>query len=465
MNRLKISGEHYKKLQKHLFPGDDKEAVALALCGRSIYEGNHTLCVQEILLIPYELCFERRGDFVHWPTDLINPLLEKSLGKKLAIVKIHSHPGVSEEGLFYEHFSEIDNESDNLLFKSIHAWLDDDLPHASCIMLPDKRIFGRFFNVKLETEKIHQVSVIGSNIEIWNYSDDSNQMNEDAQIRNMQTFGEKTIRTLNKLKIGVVGCSGTGSPTIEQLKRLGVGELVLIDPDFVDFLNLNRILGSTIEDAKSKEKKVNIMKRSINEVGLGTKVTSYCSHILTNETVKALAECDILFGCVDGAEGRHVLNLISSYYIIPLFDMGVKLDADGQGGINGIYGSVHYIQPNGSSLLSRGQYNIEALKSEGIKRTNNEEFERNKYLAEVIKSSPAVISINMQVSAIAINDFLARIHPYRNISNEDIDAVRVLFSDCSTYPEILNETCPVFNNYVGKGDVDPLIGNLELSHV
>jgi len=458
MNRIRISGQHYRQLQKHLFPGDNKEAVAIALCGRSIYGDNHTLLVQELLLIPYEECYERRGDFVHWPTALINPLLERAAKHKLALIKIHCHPG------YYEKFSWIDNESDFSLFTSINAWLDDELPHASCIMLPEGRLFGRFFTANMEEEIVHQISVAGSDILHWYYSPDRS-IDDEKQIRNLQAFGEKTIRMINKLKIGVVGCSGTGSPVIEQLKRYAVGELVLVDPDFIDTLNLNRIISSTERDAKSKLLKVDVMKRGVKEVGYGTFVTTFPSHISTYSCVKELAECDVLFGGVDGSEGRHILNLISSHYIIPLLDLGVKLDADGMGGINGIFGSVHYIQPGGSSLLSRGQYNLESLRAEAIKRSNKEEYARNQYLANVNESSPAVISINMQVAATAVNEFLARIHPYRNINNSDIDIIRIMFGDCTSYGESFGQPCPFFSKLTGKGDINPLLNNPELSYV
>jgi len=33
------------------------------------------------------------------------------------------------------------------------------------------------------------------------------------------------------MRLAVVGCSGTGSPVVEQLARLGVRRLVLVDPD------------------------------------------------------------------------------------------------------------------------------------------------------------------------------------------------------------------------------------------
>lgn len=456
MNKIRISGTHYDALVEHLYPGDNKEAVAIALCGRNSYKDDHTLCINEVVPIPYEICYERKSNLVHWPTDLINPLLEKAAKFNYAILKIHCHPGGGE------FFSEYDNESDSNLFASIHSWLDVDLPHASCIMLPDKRIFGRFFNSDMQPKIIHQISVAGNTIFNWHY-DNEKQIQDELQIRNMQTFGKQTVAMLTKLKVGVVGCSGTGSPIIEQLKRLGVGALYLVDPDHIDIVNLNRIIGSTIEDAQLKRSKVEVMKREVDKVGFNTDVTIFHSHISSYEVIKELSQCDILFSCVDGAEGRHILNMISSFYVIPLIDMGVRLDADGKGGINSIFGSVHFIQPTGSSLLSRQQYSLDALRAESIKRSNKEEFEKNKYLVNVNESSPAVISINMQVAATAINEFLARIHPYRNISNKNIDVVRIMFTDCTSYSEQCDEPCPYFSKLTGIGDVEPLLNNPELS--
>lgn len=457
MNRVRISGKHFQELNQHLFSGDGKEAVAIALCGRRFYNGSYTLLIKEVYPIPYEKCFERREDYVHWPTDFINPLLEEAAKKKLAILKIHCHPGG------YDKFSDIDNESDENLFTSINSWLDDDLPHGSCVMLPDGRFFGRFFFNDMSQQPIHHFSIAGDNILNWYYTESDNSMESTSQLRNQQAFGQKTIKLLNRLKIGIVGCSGTGSPVIEQLKRLGVGEFVLVDPDFIDSVNLNRIIGSTDADSKKKSMKVDVMKNGIDMLGIGTKTICFSKHITNIDVVKELADCDVLFGCVDGSEGRHVLNLISSYYLIPFIDVGVKFDADGMGGINGIFGSVHYVQPFGSSLLSRKQYSIEKLKAEETKRIDAEEYSRNQYLASVNESNPAVISVNMQVSALAVNELLARIHPYRNFENGDFEVIRVNFAESTTFPEEISEPCLFFGKNAGRGDVEPLLGYAEFS--
>lgn len=456
MNRIRMSESHYEKLRKHLYPGDGLEAVAIALCGRSVYESNHTLLVQELLLVPYEKCFERRPDLVHWPTDIIDEFLVKATQDNLAILKIHCHPGG------YEQFSKIDDHSDNQLFKSIGAWLDNDLPHASCIMLPDGRIFGRFFDSNLDTTAVDQIFVSGSDIMNWHYLS-ANDLDEQLHIRNMQVFGKQTIALLSKMRIGIVGCSGTGSPVIEQLKRYGVGELVLVDPDFVDKLNLNRIIGSTLNDAENKTLKVVVMEREIKKVGFGSNTICLPLHVTNKDVVKSLAECDVIISCVDSSEARHILNLISTLYLIPLLDLGVKIDVAHDGTITGIFGSVHYIKPGGSSLLSRGQYNMESVRAEGIRRVDKEEFLRNQYLSQVGESSPAVISINMQVASTAINELLARIHPYRNFGNRDCDVVRIMFSDCTTNYESDSLPCGYFTRLVGKGDISPLLNNPELS--
>jgi tRNA A37 threonylcarbamoyladenosine dehydratase len=53
-----------------------------------------------------------------------------------------------------------------------------------------------------------------------------------------QAFGDGTTATLAKLRAGIVGLSGTGSPLLEQLVRLGFGEVVIIDPDIIEDRNL-----------------------------------------------------------------------------------------------------------------------------------------------------------------------------------------------------------------------------------
>ncbi|MEN5197012.1 ThiF family adenylyltransferase [Sphingobacterium faecium] len=261
-------------------------------------------------------------------------------------------------------------------------------------------------------------------------------------------MGKGTTTLLNKLKVGIVGCSGTGSPTIEMLTRLGIGTIVLVDPDYVDPVNLNRIVGSTKEDAVHKKSKIEVLQNNIYKIDIGTRVVGFEKNVVDIDVIKELADFDILFGCVDSAGGRHVLNVISKYYLVPLFYFGVRLDADENRGIHSINGngSVHFVQPYSFSLLSREVYTIERMKAESIKRTDRGEYERNVYLAKVGESSPAVISVNMLVASTGISDFLARINPYRNEPNSDCKTVRIGIFNGMSYIEEVSEPCSFFLN-------------------
>ena len=59
--------------------------------------------------------------------------------------------------------------------------------------------------------------------------------------RTAQAFGAGTVEFLSNLTVGIVGASGTGSIVAEQLYRLGVKRLVLVDDDYVEERNLGRI--------------------------------------------------------------------------------------------------------------------------------------------------------------------------------------------------------------------------------
>ncbi len=457
--QLKLKEEDHSLLEKHLFPGDGKEAVAVALCGRGNSGDRTILTAHRITLIPYNEC-ERYDDFIRWKTDLIHPLIEEASKKDMAILKIHSHPGG------YNKFSDVDDKSDNELFDSVFGWCDSDEVHASAVMLPNGKIFGRVFNPDLTCKDIDRVSVIGNTIRFF----DKVQLNlSDAfGIRTLQAFGKGTYQIMKSLKVGVIGASGTGSPTIEQLYRLGIGELVLIDPDIVEQKNLNRIINSRLYQAEQGELKVEIIKEAIDATGLGTNVKVYPVNLYDSiEAIKELSTCDILFGCVDSIDGRHLVGQISNFYLIPYFDMGVRLVADGKGGIEKIVGSVNFLQPGKSSLLTRKLYTPELLGAASLLRANPDEYNERKkegYIANINVENPAVISINMQISAMAVNEFLNRIHKFKDEPEAEYAKITMDFSDGSICNESENsfEVDLLNQKWSGRGDCSPFLRMPEL---
>jgi hypothetical protein len=49
------------------------------------------------------------------------------------------------------------------------------------------------------------------------------------------------------------------------------------------------------------------------------------------------------------------------------------------------------------------------------------------YIRGVAEDRPAVVSVNTQIASTAVNEFLARLHPYRYDDNADSAVVRTSF--------------------------------------
>jgi len=456
---LRMTEEQHQALLSHLFPGDGNEAVALLLCGRRQGKERHIFTVQKVLTVPHDAC-ERRPNRITWPTHFVDGLLQEAYGKELAIVKVHSH------SLDYRRFSNTDDESDKVLFSAVSSLLEDDQPHASVIMLPDGELFGRvlFGEDGKVVGPLESIMAVGDEIRIW--SEAGYGSADGFTLRHAQAFGKGTTDILRKFSVAVVGCSGTGSIVVEQLARLGIGRLLLVDPDHVEEKNLNRIVNSGKEDAYLKRPKVHVLASAIARMGLGQEVVAVHGNLIRADTIKVVAECDVVFGCMDGVEGRHWLNRLATFYTMPYFDIGVRLDADGLGGIKQITGAAHYLQPGKSSLLSRGVYDMDRVDAEAMLRTNPEMFDQQLaegYLRGVDEDRPAVISVNMLLAAVIVNDFLARLHPYRNRSNRDYAYIGCNFCEMQFFPEPEGANCEVLERHLGRGDVTPLLDRPALS--
>jgi hypothetical protein len=201
-------------------------------------------------------------------------------------------------------------------------------------------------------------------------------------------------------------------------------------------------------------------------MGFGTAVETFARDLAHGEVVTTLAGCDFLFGCMDSADGRDILNRIASFYLVPYIDVGVRLDADGRGGVDQICCAIHYLLPGGSSLLSRGVITSEQVQAEALHRTNPEQYaalRKEGYIKGMAVDRPAVVSVNGFIATHAVNEMLARLHPFRRDSNEEFRYQIFSLSDGAWLRLPDGPPCKLLGRYVGRGDAQPLIGNPALS--
>jgi hypothetical protein len=458
---LAFTGDQHEHLRSFLYPGDGLEAVAFLLCGRRDGDRRHRLVVREIHDIPYNCCSVRTATRVTWSPDFLDDILERAAQERLSVIKIHSHPNG------YGAFSSADDESDGRLLPMIHGWVEADMLHGSAVMLPDGQVFGRTMRAQA-LEPIDCVSVAGDDLHFW-YADAGSADVPDFTASHAQAFDEGTIERLQRLSIGVVGASGTGSPTIEQLMRLGVGEILSIDPDLMEERNVNRILNSTIDDASRSRPKVEIIERAVLRAGLGTRIVPIAKDVWAPEVVQAIAQCDVLFGCVDSVDARYLLNAVSTHYNIPYFDIGIRLVARAENcGISEACGTVHYIRPGRSSLLSRDLFTMKDVAAAGLLRNDPAAHDRqvkDGYIRGANGRRPAVVSVNMLGSSLAVNELLARLHPFREEPNSEHAAITFSLASMELFSDPEEGICPTFSRAVGFGDRVPLLGEMDLAEV
>jgi hypothetical protein len=452
-----MTAAHFDSLRRALYPGDGREAVAFALCGRTLRDREVFTLRSLWTLGPAEYP-SRTRDLVCWRTEVLPPILDRASEEGLWLFKVHSHPGG------WPSFSLDDDRSDRTLAETAASWLEaTGAVIVSGLMLPDGRMCGRVVEQTGCSHALDAIDIIGDDLRFDRSESGVAEASGEAVA---QAFGSGTLRRLHQLRVAVVGCSGTGSIIVEQLARSGVGTLILVDPDRVEERNLNRIVNATGSDAEQHTAKVEVMRRAVAAMRTGTQVEALRSDLFTPAAVRAVSRADVVFGCVDTVDARHLLSQIGSFYVLPYFDLGVKLEADGKGGVDQVCGSVHYLRPGGNSLLSRGVYTLDEVRAAGLlhrdPRYYSDQVKRG-YIRGVVERRPAVISVNMLIAALAVNDLLARLHPYRVEGNQSYAVQRVSLSHDLFEHETDGDPCPVIGRNLGRGDIEPLLNQPELS--
>lgn len=449
---LRMTQEQHEALLAHLHPGDYREAAAWLLCGRRVGTDRHVLCVRDVFPIAHDAS-DRGAGHVTWSTSSLAPVF--AAGAQLhtpAIVHVHSHP------LGADDFSRVDDAADHALHADLAKVYDDGLPTASLIMLPDGRVRGRSF-VEGRATPIERIGVVGERICFVNELQDATP--ERAFLASQrQAFGEGTRDLLGSLRIAVVGCSGTGSVVAELLSRLGVGQLVLVDPQAVEERNLNRIMNSSVDDATAERSKVRALADAIAR-NLGDWAPRIeCVQGTLEDAWPVVATADVVFGCTDSAEARMHLDLLCHHYTLPYIDVGVDISADGHGGVRYIGAAVHYLRPGRDSLLARGGYRMASVAAEAMRRENPERYAEQRragYIEHVDDDRPAVISLNTYAASMAVNELLARLHGFRADDDAKFASRRISLVEEHTRFSAPVAPCPVMSPHLGRGDrVAPL---------
>jgi hypothetical protein len=303
---LTFSEEVYQSVTEHLWKDDNENAGYLfaKLCRT---DSEIRLIVREFFPVECSDILEASPLHLSISSSSFVRALKHADGAKECFIFVHSHPEDTKD------FSPKDDKEEAKLFSCAYNRIHHDAVHGSLVFPRESKPKGRIWLEDRSCEPITRIRVIGNRFQFFDNDDPGNTGDAlehfDRQVR---AFGKDGQQVLSGLHIAIVGCGGTGSATAEQLARLGVGRLSLYDGDRFDKTNVNRVYGSTVKDQGVK--KTEIMKRTIDSIGLGTIVKTY-GFVHDKETAKTLRSADVIFGCTDDEFGRSVLNEIAIRYL------------------------------------------------------------------------------------------------------------------------------------------------------
>jgi molybdopterin/thiamine biosynthesis adenylyltransferase len=121
-------------------------------------------------------------------------------------------------------------------------------------------------------------------------------------------IGEAGQRRLRSAHAAIVGVGATGAATASLLARAGVGQLTLIDRDFVESSNLQRQMLFDEDDALQALPKAEAARRHLQRINSGIEVAASVADLVPANVEDLLSGADLILDCTDNFETRYLLN-------------------------------------------------------------------------------------------------------------------------------------------------------------
>ena len=442
---------------------DGIEATAYVLCGESRIHSDPwerrsrcRLTVHAVLPVPGEDAVSASERHVTWSTASYVRLLKRAKEEGLVPGIVHTHPCGPAR------FSGQDDRNEKDLLQLARNRNGDEASLVSILLAGNDQVRARMWPDFHGPVDAVAVRVVGKRLTMQSPTLEA--ANRDFLARQALAFSASLNVRLGGMRIGVVGCGGTGSATAMLLARLGVGQLALLDEDIVEVTNLNRLHGARRADADAMRPKVEVVAREITELGIGARVVPLRCWIGDPLCRDALKACDIIFGCTDDHDGRLLLNRLAYYYLIPVIDMGLAIDPASDGShLCDLTGRVTVLVPGAPCLLCRGIVDPTTARDEDLRRRSPEEYERRKREAYVRgggNPAPAVATFTTATACLAVDELLQALTGFRGPGGWAWQRTRRFDLLRDRRPGANQQSqcsiCSSGDNW-GRGDIDPFL--------
>ncbi len=304
------------------------EQLAFMLASANCSPSRRRLLVHELvkagpddLLVQGPAAIKPRPEFVM-------RALNRCLNENLHLIEMHSHPFSYGEGTT---FSGIDWHADEGKMPGLAA-LVPNMMHVTMVMGRDSLDAHYYDRDMKKIRPVKQITIVGTipdtadmtditdkgdkqpvlryiptvEATVWNRNNGATHRNDDRYQRQEMVFGQQTQGRLRQSCVAIVGLGGLGSFVALELAHMGVGHLILIDPDSIEETNLNRLLGAEPTDIGMP--KVTVYERLVRRIAPSIQVDALSVPIMDEDALACVKGADILVGCVDSHGARLILK-------------------------------------------------------------------------------------------------------------------------------------------------------------
>jgi hypothetical protein len=388
----------HERLMAHLFPGDFDEHGAVVAAGFAKTSSGYRLLARNLFVAKDgEDYAESKRGYRALNARFISRCITYCRDHRLVYLAVHNHGGFDSVG-----FSQVDYASHQ---RGYRALLDiaRGMPVGALVFAERAAEADIWFPDGSRSALQHAV-VLGARLQhLWPSPPRLGEIeHEELYHRQVLFFGKIGQARFAKAKIGIIGLGGIGSLLTEYLARLGVGHLVLVDPDHITESNFSRVVGATVEDVISKSLKVDIAERVAKQANPAVQAETISSDLVREEVASRLIDCDYLFLAADSMRARLVFNALVQQYYIPGVQLGAKVSfEENSGELQAAYSVVRRVRPGHGCLLCNQLINSAKLADEW--KTDAERQDQH-YGTQI--PNPSVITLNAVSAAHAVNGFL-----------------------------------------------------------
>lgn len=163
--------------------------------------------------------------------------------------------------------------------------------------------------------------------------------------RNFSTIDGAGQALLHSASVAIIGCGGLGGHVIEELARLGVGRLVVVDSDCFEPSNLNRQILATLSTLGRP--KVEVAAERVAAINPATLVEPHLLRFDPGTAETLLRGVQVVADALDSIPSRFILARACAQRGLPLVHAGIAgwyaqatCILPGSGSLEAIYGET-----------------------------------------------------------------------------------------------------------------------------